>query len=73
MQADLDSLRLLPLAEKLRVVEVLWHDITTSSEDFPIPAWLRAEVEHRLAEHQNNPTATISREELWQQVDARRG
>ena len=73
MHADLDSLRQLPLAEKLHVVEVLWEDIATSTEDFPMPAWLRAEVEQRLAEHQSDPSATLTREELWQRVDERRG
>ena len=73
MHADLDHLRQLPLAEKLRVVEVLWDDIAASTEDFPLPAWLRNEVEQRLAEHENEPAATLTREELWQRVDDKRG
>jgi hypothetical protein len=32
MHADLDSLLQLPLAEKLRVVEVLWEDIAASPD-----------------------------------------
>jgi putative addiction module component (TIGR02574 family) len=72
MSADLDNLRQLPLAEKLHVVEVLWEDIATSSEDFPFPAWLREEVEQRLAEHEKNPAAIITRKELWRQVDEKR-
>jgi putative addiction module component (TIGR02574 family) len=68
MHADLDSLLQLPLAEKLRVVEVLWEDIAASAEEFPLPDWLRTEVERRLAEHQSDPSATLTRGELWQQV-----
>ena len=73
MSADLGNLRQLPLAEKLHVVEVLWDDIAASNEDFPIPGWLREEVEQRLAEHEKNPAAIITREELWQRVDEKRG
>jgi putative addiction module component (TIGR02574 family) len=73
MQADLDTLRQLPLAEKLRVVEVLWEDIATSTEQFPLPAWLRTEVVQRLSDYETDPSATLTREELWQQVNNRRG
>lgn len=68
MHADLDHLRLLPLAEKLRVVEILWDDIATSNEDFPLPEWLHKETEQRLAEHDQNPTSVLTRDEVWQRV-----
>jgi putative addiction module component (TIGR02574 family) len=73
MSADLDSLRQLPLAEKLRVVEALWDDIAVSTEDFPLPAWLRSEIEQRLAEHEKDPAAVLTRAQLWQRVDEKRG
>jgi putative addiction module component (TIGR02574 family) len=73
MHADLDNLRQLPLAEKLRVVEVLWDDIAASTEEFPLPSWLRDEVEQRLAAHEADPSATLTREELWLRVDSKRG
>jgi putative addiction module component (TIGR02574 family) len=73
MSADLESLRQLSLAEKLHVVEVLWEDIATSSEDFPVPEWMRSEVEKRLAEHAENPDAAITRDELWKRVEQKRG
>jgi putative addiction module component (TIGR02574 family) len=69
MHSDLDSLRQLPLAEKLHVVEVLWDDIAASTEDFPVPEWLRIEVEQRVAEYEKDPTVTLTREELWQRAD----
>jgi len=73
MYADLDSLRQSPLAVKLHVVEVLWDDIAASTEDFPLPTWLLSEVEQRVAEHEKTPTATLTREELWQRVHDKRG
>ena len=73
MTTDLDSLRMLPLAEKLRVVEALWEDIASSTEPLPLPAWMRDEVQQRLAEYENDQTTALTREELWQHVDEKRG
>jgi putative addiction module component (TIGR02574 family) len=73
MNAGLDHLRQLPLAEKLRVVSVLWDDIAVSSEEFPVPSWIRDEVEFRLSEHEKDPAATLTQEQLWQRVDEKRG
>jgi putative addiction module component (TIGR02574 family) len=73
MHADLDTLRQLPLAEKLRVVEALWDDIASSTEVLPLPAGVRDEVDRRLAEHEKDPAAALTREQVWQQVDEKRG
>ena len=73
MHADLDNLRLLPLAEKLRVVEALWEDIALSTEEFPLPLALRGEVELRLTEHAKDPSASLTLAQVWQRVDEKRG
>jgi putative addiction module component (TIGR02574 family) len=73
MYADFDSLRELPLAEKLRVVETLWDDIAASDEEFPVPPWFRNEVESRLAEAESDPSSLITRDELWRRVEKMRG
>jgi putative addiction module component (TIGR02574 family) len=73
MLADYDSLRQLPLIEKLRVVEASWDDIASSNEVFPVPPWIRGEVEARLAESANDPAAIMTREQVWQRVDEMRG
>jgi hypothetical protein len=38
MHPEVEHLRQLPIAEKLRVVEELWDDIGQSDESFPLPA-----------------------------------
>jgi putative addiction module component (TIGR02574 family) len=73
MLADFENLRHLPIADKLRVVEALWDDILQSNEDFPLQEWHRLEVERRLAEVENDPSAIITQEELWRRVDGGRG
>ena len=69
MHPSMDQLRLLPIAEKLRVVEELWDDIEATGDRFPLPAWHRGEAESRAAELDTNPALAISRDELWRRVE----
>ena len=73
MHPEVENLRKLPVAEKLRVVEELWDDIAESGEPFPLPQWHRAEAERRAAELDADPSLAIDRAELWRRVDARNG
>lgn len=73
MHPEMEHLRKLPVAERLRVVEELWDDIGASAEPFPLPVWHRQEAERRAAELEANPSIALTREELWQRVDAKNG
>jgi putative addiction module component (TIGR02574 family) len=73
MHPEVEHLRTLPVAEKLRVVEELWDDIGESGERSPLPQWHRAEAERRAAELEADPSIALGREELWRRVDARNG
>ena len=73
MLADYDSLRQLPVAEKLQVIGMLWNDIEASGEELPLSEDEVQEIERRVTEYQNNPADTFTREELWRRVDANRG
>ncbi len=68
MHPSMDQLRLLPIAEKLRVVEELWDDIEATGGRFPLPAWHRGE-----AELDANPALAITRDELWRRVGSSNG
>ena len=73
MHPEVEHLRKLPIAEKLRVVEELWDDIGRSEESFPLPTWHRVEADRRAAELDADPSIALSREELWSRVDNRDG
>jgi putative addiction module component (TIGR02574 family) len=73
MLADYESLRQLPVNEKLQVIGMLWSDIEASREDFPISDEAVQEIERRVLDYQKNPADTFTREELWRRVDAKRG
>lgn len=71
MHPEVENLRKLPIAEKLRVVKELWDDIGRSGEPFPLPLWHRNEADRRTAELNADPAMALSREELWSRVDKR--
>jgi len=73
MHPEVEHLRKLPVAEKLRVVEELWDDIGQTEESFPLPQWHRVEADRRAAELDADPSVGLSREELWRRVDTRNG
>jgi len=69
MGVDVQGLRNLPIAEKLRLVELLWDDIGASEEPIVLHPWQFQEAERRSAELKTGPSMDIDRAELWRRVD----
>jgi putative addiction module component (TIGR02574 family) len=70
----MNQLSQLPLSERLELVQELWDSIGDSREKLPIQEWHREMVKARLADFDGREEELgISREQLWQQVDERRG
>ena len=61
----------LPVAERLRLLELIWDSITEVPEAVPVSDALRAELEDRLAEFEANPEGGLSWDEVRESV--RRG
>lgn len=73
MNARLDELRKLPIAEKLRIVEALWDDIAASKDPHVVRDWHIAEAKRRDAELDADPGIALTRDQLWQRVDELNG
>lgn len=73
MSVNLEELRKLSIAEKLRIVEQLWDDIGSSGEPFPLHQWQKDEAQRRAAELEANPEMALTREEVWRRVDTADG
>ena len=73
MSIEFESLRGLPIADKLRLVEELWEDIAASDEPFPLQPWHIGEAERRAEELDRHPEMALTREEFWQRVGDRHG
>jgi putative addiction module component (TIGR02574 family) len=57
----------LPVAERLRIVELLWDSIAAVPEAVPIPAELKDELNRRLVEFEADPAAGSP----WDEVRSR--
>ena len=69
MSIDIQGLRNLPVAEKLRLVELLWDDIGASEEQIVLHPWQFQEATRRSAELKTDSSVAIDRAELWRRVD----
>lgn len=72
MSIDVDELRALPPAEKMRLVEMLWDDLGESTEPIPLPDWVDQEAARRREEMRDS-SCGISHEEAWQRIERRNG
>jgi putative addiction module component (TIGR02574 family) len=74
MHPAMNELAQLPASERLDLVQELWDSICESREELPVQEWHRELVKARLADLDGHEDERgISREEVWQQVDQRRG
>ena len=72
MSIDINELHALPNSEKLRIVELLWDDLGSSSSPIPLPDWMTKEVERRR-EEMKDPGYRLSHEETWRRIANRNG
>lgn len=64
----------LPVSERLEIVQDLWDSIEASREQLSLQDWQRELVNARLANFDGKEESIgLTRDEVWQQVDARRG
>jgi putative addiction module component (TIGR02574 family) len=69
MAVDFAELKSLPVAEKLRLVELLWDDIFAANEPIVLTALQLQELDRRQAEIEADPSVLIDEDELWRRVD----
>lgn len=56
----------LTVDEQIDYVQALWDRISAREKQIPVPAWHRAELERRLADHEADPDAGRS----WEEIEA---
>ena len=69
MLADIPNYDQLSVAAELQLVDEIWNDIIASGEPIPVDEWDRKELEMRVAQSKANPSALLTREEMWRRVD----
>jgi putative addiction module component (TIGR02574 family) len=73
MNAPLDELLKLTVAERIQLAEDLWDSIAAKPDALPLTDTQRAEIERRLAEHDRDPESAIPWEEARGRLHQRFG
>lgn len=60
-------------AEKILHVQDLWDRIAEQPESVPVSDAWRAELDRRMAAHREDPSTTLTWDEVREALDARRG
>jgi len=67
-----ETLRALPAADKLRLVECIWDDLATNHHPIPLPDWALSEAARRRDEMRADPKLGLTNEEVWTVIDGSR-
>ena len=73
MNPEVRSVFDLSPSEKLQLVEDLWDDLATTTEDVPVHDWQKEELARRKANLLKNPASGLSWEEVQRRVRSRHG
>jgi len=65
------DLSILPVDDRLRIVHAIW-DTLPDDVDLMVIAAQQAELDRRLAAHRNDPSTSISQDELARRIARRR-
>jgi putative addiction module component (TIGR02574 family) len=73
MSVDPNELMALPVAEKLRIVELLWDNLGDESTAIPLPEWVEREALRRRNEMKEDLAIGRSHSEVWKRISSREG
>jgi putative addiction module component (TIGR02574 family) len=66
-----DTVKRLPLAERIELVEALWESITQEGYEPPLTPEQAAELDRRLEAHRRNPNDVVSWESIKEDLSSR--
>lgn len=68
-----ESIRSLPLRDRLKLIQTIWDDIVSSDEQIPVPSSAIEEAKRRRDELLMDPAIGMTHDEVWKKIkDARR-
>lgn len=67
VKIDVDSIKQLTVAERVRLVQDIWDTLQPTAEELPLTEEQRQLIDRRLEEHCRDPDSAIP----WEQVKAR--
>ena len=66
MAFNIDTLRKMPVSERLRLMEELWASLAEQPGALDVPQWHREELDKRLDTHRRDPSTVLE----WAAVKA---
>ena len=73
MSPDLTQLLALPDGSKLELIGILWDGMQDAAANVPNKAAFHDEWARRIAAIERDPADALTEDELWAEVDRRRG
>jgi len=67
VKIDMDSIKRLSVAERVRLVQDIWDTLQPTADELPLTEEQREMVDQRLEEHRRDPSSAIP----WEEVRAR--
>lgn len=64
---DMESIKALSVAERVRLVQEIWDSIQPTAEQLPLTDEQKKVVDERLGEHRRDPSSAVA----WEDVKAR--
>jgi putative addiction module component (TIGR02574 family) len=68
-----ETIRNLPLGERLKLVQTIWDDIVSRDEPIPLPASAVEEAKRRRDEMVKDPAVGLTHDEVWKKIKDERG
>ncbi|MBX3419210.1 MAG: addiction module protein [Pirellulaceae bacterium] len=69
MNVYTDSIRNLPIEDKLLLVEQIWDDLASAGTPLPLPDWAVTEAVRRRDEMVTNPKLGSTHDEVWARIN----
>ena len=66
LSTTLAQVKTLSIDDRIRLVQAIWDSISTEPEQLELTASQQLELSRRLADHESNPQAVVS----WQEIKA---
>ena len=73
MTVDTSEILSLPAAEQLRIVELIWDQLGSTTTAIPLPEWVEKEGQRRAEELRNNPSLGVDHDATWRRIESRNG
>ncbi|MEO2034944.1 MAG: addiction module protein [Planctomycetaceae bacterium] len=73
MDTNHSELLQLPPSEQLRIVEMLWDNLGSSTDAIPLPEWVDREGRRRMDEMIADPTLGSDGASVWRNIESRNG